>query len=178
MRMLFSGAAVALLSVATFAQTPGQTPSPTQVQRPAPASGIAAGQEQVTVLGCVQKEADFRKTQDAGRGGVVGTGVGVGNEFILANATMSTADAAGSTAATTAFELTGPNEGQAQQFVGRRVEVVGKIKAAETSASGAPTGGPTAGAPPSGVDVASKDLKLREIEITSIRAAASGTCPA
>jgi hypothetical protein len=187
MRMLFSGAAIALLSVGTFAQTPTQTPSPTQVQQPAPSSGVAssrpATQDQtVTVVGCVQREADYRKAQDAGRGGAVGTGIGVGNEFILANAMMSaagaTAGAAGAAAANMAFELTGPNEGQAEQFVGRRVEVAGKMKAAETNASGAPTGGPTAGAPPSGVDVTSRDLKLREIEVTTIRAAAAGTCPA
>ena len=76
-----------------------------------------------------------------------------------------------------AYELTGPGEGQAAAFVGKRVEVMGRMKAEEIGASG-PTGGPTAGAPPSGVDVTSKDLKLREFEVTSIKAAATGSCPA
>ena len=56
-----------------------------------------------------------------------------------------------------------------------RVEVIGKVKPAETSATGRPTGGATAGAPPSGVDATSKDLKLRELEVTSIREA-QGSC--
>ena len=40
-----------------------------------------------------------------------------------------------------------------------------------------PTGGATAGQPPTEVDVASKDLKLRELEVTSVKEIA-GTCPA
>ena len=76
-----------------------------------------------------------------------------------------------------AYELTGPNEGQVSQFVGRRVEIKGKVKAGETNAAGRPTGGATAGQPPAGVDVASKDLKLRELEISSVKEA-SGSCAA
>jgi len=75
-----------------------------------------------------------------------------------------------------AYELTGSGEGQAAQYVGKRVEIVGKLKAAEVSASGRPTGGATAGAPPSGVDATSKDLKLRELEVSSVREA-TGSCP-
>jgi hypothetical protein len=54
---------------------------------------------------------------------------------------------------------------------------MGKLKPAETTASGRPTGGATAGPPPTGVDVTSKDLKLRELEVASVREA-SGSCPA
>ena len=75
-----------------------------------------------------------------------------------------------------AYELTGSNEGMAGKFVGRRVEIRGRLKAAETGAGGAPTGGPTAGRPPSGVDVVSKDLKLRELEVSSVKEA-TGSCP-
>jgi hypothetical protein len=50
------------------------------------------------------------------------------------------------------------------------------LKPAEVGAGGA-TGGATAGAPPRGVDVTSKDLKLRELEVTSVKASTSGTCP-
>jgi hypothetical protein len=137
----------------------------------------------VTVLGCVQREADYRKANDEGKGGLVGTGVGVGNEFVLTNASMApgtssspAATAAAGAASGSAFELTGPNEGQMAAHLGKRVEVMGKLKGGETNAAG-PTGGPTAGAPPRGVDVASKDLKLRELDITSVKTAA-GTCPA
>jgi len=121
---------------------------------------------------------------------VAGTGVGVGNEFVLTEASTSaeTAAAARSGEATSptgtsgssassakAYELTGPNEGQLSQYIGRRVEITGKLKAAETDAAGAPTGGSTAGKPPAGVDVTSKDLKLRELEVASVREA-TGTC--
>lgn len=184
-------AAVVMMSAAVLAQSPQgptSTPSPTQAQRPAPTSGATSGEQTVTVMGCVQREADYRKAQDAGKGGVAGTGVGVGNEFVLTNATMGSGSATASGASAgaaasasanssaSAFELTGPNEEQAAAHVGKRVEVTGKLKAGEVGAGGA-TGGPTAGAPPRGVDVTSKDLQLREIEITSVKAA-TGTCPA
>jgi hypothetical protein len=107
----------------------------------------------------------------------------VGNEFVLANASMgagagSPTGTAGTTGSNTAYELTGANEKLAAQHVGKRVEIAGMLKPAEVGAAGRPTGGPTAGAPPSGVDVASKDLQLRELEVTSVRPATTGTCPA
>lgn len=142
-----------------------------------------ASEQQVTVTGCIQSEADYRRARDAGRGGIAGTGAGVGNEFVLINASMakSGAGAAAETptgtagAATMAYELTGTGEGKAAAHVGKRVEIAGTLKAAEVQA-GRPTGGATAGKPPEGVDVAGKDLKLRELEVTSIREV-PGTCP-
>jgi hypothetical protein len=171
--------AAALTAVAVaYAQEPAQSS--------AQKSGSAADQ-QVTITGCIQREADYRKAQDAGKGGVAGTGVGAGNEFVLTNASMSKDDKPGTTpaptgtagAATTAsaYELTGSNEGQAAKYVGRRVEITGKLKAAETTATGQPTGGATAGQPPRGVDVAGKDLKLQELEVSSVRES-TGSCPA
>lgn len=168
-----------------------QTPRPSapDTQAPAPRTQTAApstqtprpsGGQQVTVTGCIQREADYRRSAGAGRGGAVGTGAGVGNEFILANATMgreggnapaagappSTTGTAGTTSST-AYELTGPNEGQAATHVGKRVEITGMLKSTDT----APAGGATANVP------GSQDLKLRELEITTIRDT-SGTCPA
>jgi hypothetical protein len=163
------------LCTVAFAQEGGQP------QKPQPGAGTAPG-GQITVTGCIQREADYRQARDAGKGGVAGTGVGAGNEFILSNASMKAGGdspgAVGTTgAAASAYELTGSNEGQAAQFVGKRVEITGVLKPAETSASGKPTGGATAGQPPSGVDATSKDLQLREIEVTSVKEA-TGTCPA
>jgi hypothetical protein len=161
------------LAAGVLAQTP-QTPSESPAQ-------------QMTITGCVQREADYRSAKDAGKGGVAGTGVGAGNEFVLVNASAKSAGATAGTAGTsgggastardTAYELTGSNEGQASAFVGKRVEITGTLKAAETSAAGRPTGGATAGEPPRGVDVMSKDLKLRELEVSSVREA-TGSCPA
>ena len=125
--------------------------------------------QQVTVSGCVQRETDYRKEQDKGRGGVVGTGIGAENEYVLTNAMMVGAAAKpSSTEAGTAYELTGSNEKLAAGHVGHRVEIAGTLKAAEVGAGGA-TGGATAGKPPRGVDVASKDLRLRELEVTSVK---------
>jgi hypothetical protein len=179
-------ASVLVLGVAAFAQGAGPQGAQPQTQPGAQAST----DQQITVTGCVQREADFRRARDAGRGGVAGTGVGAGNEFVLAEATAPSGSTAGarttepssptgtggsSATGSMAFELTGPNEGQASQYVGRRVEITGKLKPAETDASGRATGGATAGPPPSGVDVASKDLKLRELEVASVRES-TGTC--
>jgi hypothetical protein len=181
-------AAVLPLAMAVFAETTvqAQAANPAAQERtPAAAQQPAGASQQVTVTGCIQREADFRKARDAGRGGVVGTGVGAGNEFILADASMAPsatsargAGAPPAPAATTggsaAYELSGRDESKAEQFVGKRVEIAGMLKAAET-AGGKPTGGPTAGKPPEGIDVAGRDLQLRELEISSIKEV-PGTC--
>jgi hypothetical protein len=154
-----------------------------------PPQGAAAGAsqgQQITVSGCVQKEADYRQAKDAGKGGVAGTGVGAGNEFVLTDVSAGprsgsdpaspTGTAGASAASAMAYELTGPNEGKVATYVGKRVEISGTVKPAETAAGGQPTGGATAGQPPRGVDVTSKDLKLRELEVSSVREA-TGACP-
>jgi hypothetical protein len=183
-------AAAVALNMAAFAQTTESAPKPSapaqqSAPKPAPpAQAQASGDQQVTLTGCIQREADYRKASGAGGGGVAGTGVGTGNEFVLTMAstggapgTAGTTGTAGSAAGSMAYELTGSNEGQAAKFVGQRVEIMGKLKAAEVSAGGQPTGGPTAGKPPSGVDLTSKDLQLRELEVGSIRMV-PGTCSA
>jgi hypothetical protein len=177
----------ALVSAVLNAQAPTQAPPPGRgTQTPPPAAGASAERgaspaqaQPITVIGCVQREADYRKAQAAGRGGVAGTGVGAANEFILINATAATgAPAVGATAgAAMAYELTGPNERQVDQYVGKRVEIAGTLKPAASGPTGT-TGGPTADAPPKGVDVVSRDLKLRELEVGSVKPSATGTCPA
>jgi hypothetical protein len=179
-RVSSSMCAAGMLALCTGALA-GQEP-----QQPPPGARTSPG-GQITVTGCVQREADYRQTRDAGKGGVAGTGVGAGNEFILANASPSPSTKAGTepssptgtagASSATAYELTGPNEGKVGEFVGKRVEITGMLKAAEVSASGKPTGGATAGQPPAGVDVTSKDLRLRELEVSSVRET-TGTCPA
>jgi hypothetical protein len=177
------------MGTVVFAQGTGQTQPPTSTTPQSAATQPSQAADQVTITGCIQREADYRAAKNMGSGGVAGTGVGAANEYILVNATVGsrassavgtsgTPTETGATAAApAAYELTGANEGQAGQFVGKRVEISGKLKAAETTATGAPTGGATAGTPPTGTDVVSKDLKLREIEVTSIKEA-TGTCPA
>jgi hypothetical protein len=186
-----SVATVVALNMVAFAQT--APPKPQMPSDPAKAEATTqdSAAQKITVVGCVQRESDYRDAADAGKGGVAGTGVGVGNEFVLINASISTGSeaptgTAGKEAAAPAgtsgsaagrgeaYELTGSNEGQAERYVGKRVEIVGMVKAADVKA-GAATGGPTAGHPPSGVDVTSKDLQLRELEPTSYREM-TGSC--
>jgi hypothetical protein len=173
--------------VTAFAQSSGQSAGSGQTSPSSQSMAASSSDQQVTLTGCVQRESDYRSAKDKGRGGAAGTGVGVGNEFILTDASLSSAGSSTSAGESTAtgtsgsskagsdYELTGSNEGQVGEFVGKRVEITGKLKSAETDASGRPTGGATAGAPPSGVDVASKDLKLRELEVSSVREA-TGSC--
>jgi len=184
MKPLFTGAtcsaAVLALSMAVFAhttQTPApQAPSPSTPAAQEPAK-TADAQPSATIIGCVQREADYRRAKNAGGGGVAGTGVGTGNEFVLVNASMGAA--AGSTSPTgavgtsgvaagsEAFELTGPGESKLEQYVGRRVEIAGKMKAA-AAASDRPS--------PPPVDIKGQDLNLKEFEVVSVREAA-GSCP-
>jgi hypothetical protein len=76
------------------------------------------------------------------------------------------AGTAGNATAGTTYELTGSGEPQAATHVGKRVEITGKMKVPQTAG-----GGPTANVP------LSRDLKLPEFEVTSVRET-MGTCPA
>lgn len=183
-------ASVFAFGVVAFAQSSGQATPPQQpgATSPTSMSDSSSSDQQVTITGCVVRESDWRSANNKGRGGAAGTGLGTGNEFVLTEASLKSDTASSGTpsgeatgtsgsysSASKAYELTGSGEGDAAQFVGKRVEITGKIKAAEKSESGQPTGGATAGAPPSGVDVMSKDLKLKELEVSSVRET-TGTC--
>ena len=160
-------AAATLLHTAVVAQTPAPQSRPAATQP----------EQQVTVIGCIQRESDYRQAMDKGRGGVAGTGVGAGDEFVLTNASVKAQGLKSDAAPTdSAYELTGTGEEKVKSFVGKRVEITGTLKAAAMSPGGAPTGGATAGRPPSGIDVTSKDLKLRELEVASVIASTTGTC--
>ena len=170
------------IGTAAFAILTGQALVAEQSPAPAPSTQAnrALTDQATTLSGCIQSEADYRRAIGAGLGGVASTGIGAGNEFVLTNAIAavgsSTAPAAGNsapsptgTAGTTggAYELSGSREGDAAAFVGKRVEITGTLKPAASA-----SGGLTADLP------GSQDLKLREFEVTSIRAAVGGTCPA
>jgi hypothetical protein len=159
-RHVFSASAAAVLMLAMTA--------------PTSAAGQAAGQAdstsdaQITLVGCVQREADYRKEHQSGRGGPVSTGVGLKNEYVL----VSAATAGTTTAMPTctgsgtgeAYELTGSREGELESYVGRAVEITGTMKNAKLDVSGKPTGG---------FDPLGQDLELREVNIASFREAAA-----
>ena len=117
--------------VAAGCSPSGRESSPANVETSAVSSSPSAGEGDVALIGCLQREADYRAVHDAGKGGVLGTGLGVGNEYVLVDArpVPAASDAApaseGLTAART-YRLTGNLEDRLATAVGRLVEVVGK----------------------------------------------------
>lgn len=116
----------------------------------------------VTLVGCLQRESDYRKENDSGRGGPVSTGAGLGNEFVLVNVASSAADVDCTVATLEAYELTGNNERDLEPFVGKVVQISGMMKEAKID-----TSGPGIPAPAGGFDPLGQDLRLREIEVSS-----------
>jgi hypothetical protein len=190
MKRHLTGAIAATFGAAAFAMltqpvTAAQSPTPSTTQAPSTTStqsNRTSANQQVTITGCVEREADYRQSANAGRAGVAGTGVGAANEFVLTNAMMSPASGSSpaatsgagapsptGTAGTTgkAYELTGSKEGDAGAFIGRKVEITGMVKPTTTA-----PGGPTADVP------GSRDLKLEELEVSSVRAAIGSCSPA
>lgn len=118
----------------------------------------------ISLVGCIQRESDYRRQQDAGTGGFLGFGGGLGDEYVLINALRGTSGVAGDCSRHTtgdAYELTGSDEDQLEAFVGQRVAITGVLKEAEVdAATGRPTGGRQVGA----------DLRLFEVEVESFQA--------
>jgi hypothetical protein len=116
----------------------------------------------ISVVGCIQREAEYRRQQNLGKGGFLGFGGGLGNEYVLVNASRGADGVFGDCTAATggeAYELTGPGEGALEAFVGQRVAVAGIRKEAEVDTeTGRPTGGRERG-----------DLRLFEVDVTSFR---------
>jgi hypothetical protein len=166
-----AGVLTCATAFAQTSQTPTQTPAQTGTQP----------ETSITLVGCLQREADYRKEHAAGRGGAVGTGTGLGNEFVLVNASIAAAGAPTPSATTEtdckaaggageAYELTGNRERELERFVGRRVEITGMLKRAETEAAG--TAGTTGTAKPTGgIDPMGQDLRLHEVNVTSFKEA-------
>jgi hypothetical protein len=146
MRKLMLLTSAALLCVAPeilIAQTTDRGPKVrAQIGRP-----TAAPAGEVTLIGCVMREADYRKLHNTGRGGVLGTGVGSGNEFVLVNANTLSQDEARRRAAARStkqkmpaasvgtsgeagktYSLTGEAEKNLVSDINRLIEVVGTVE--------------------------------------------------
>ena len=83
-----TGAAVLSCAVA-FAQSTQQAPA-----QPVGQAGID-DKTPITLIGCVQREADYRRANDSGRGGVAATGLGRGNESYESGRASSAPTSAG-----------------------------------------------------------------------------------
>jgi len=117
-------AATLFVSAAAFAQSEkAAPPSSTQAEN---ASGS------MTVVGCLIREADYRKAHNLGKGAL--GGVGLGDEFVLVDAmpaSNSTAAPSSGTCTETgagkAYRTTGKLEEQLKPFVGHRIEITGQF---------------------------------------------------
>ena len=186
-----SAAAVLMVSMAAFAQTPQSSSPATQTTTPSSEAASPSSQADqksaqssrqpetpVTIVGCVMRETDYRKANDSGKGGPVGTGLGRGDEFVLVNAMKTTAGSPGTASSIDcasatgvagsgsgeAFELAGSREKDLASYVGQKVEITGTLKEAAT------TTGPSGEAKPTGgFDPLKQDLKLFEVDIISFR---------
>jgi hypothetical protein len=124
----------------------------------------------ITIVGCVQRESDYRRMHDSGKGGPLGLGAGRGDEYVLVNAFEITPGQAipagtdmscGDMATGEAYELEGGREKDLEAYVGQRLEISGTRGKAEINvASGRPTGGNAH---------LGQDLRLFEVDVASFR---------
>src|SRR5437762_6718586 len=100
------------------------------VRSSSPTARKSDTKDSMTVVGCLVREADYRRTHGLGKGAL--GGLGLGDEFVLVNASASPAPAAKNasanceeTAGGQAYRLTGKTEDDLKAFVGHRIEVTG-----------------------------------------------------
>jgi len=159
-----SAAAVLVVSMAAFAQSPqSSSPSPAAQQSTAPAGS------QVTLVGCVMRESEYRQATDAGKGGPANTGIGRSDEFVLIHAKKGAGPAPATCSAAKgtgeAYEVVGSHEKDLEQYVNKAVEIRGTLKGPDPFAA-------QQGAP--GADPLKQGLKISQVDITSLRAASAG----
>src|SRR5688572_28369170 len=128
---------------------------------------VTAEETPITLAGCIQRETEYRRQNNSGKGGFLGFGGGLGDEYVLVNASRGADGAFGDCTTATggeAYELTGSAEDDLEPFVGQRVAITGIRKEAEIDpTTGQPTGGRQAG----------DDLRLFEVEVASFSALAA-----
>lgn len=117
----------------------------------------------ISLVGCIQRETEYRRQNDSGKGGFLGFGGGLGDEYVLVNASRGFPGVDGDCTTATggdAYELKGSEEEELEAFVGQRVAITGMLDEADVDpATGRPTGGRQAG----------DDLKLFEVDVESVR---------
>jgi hypothetical protein len=178
-RIIVATLAAVLTAALAAAQAPqGGAQPPQTPPRPSPETPTpAATAQQTTLVGCL-----YREDQVPGRKPNVAERAGVLEDYILADATMPSAQArpgatAGATGTTgtapasgNVYKVEGPPDERLKALVGKRVEVMGRID---------PEGGPgaTPGAPRPDRGPGPDEINLPEFGASSIREI-SGTCPA
>jgi hypothetical protein len=132
---------------------------------------------EITLVGCVMHETEYRDTYGPGRSGPRGPGIGGRDEYMLVDAqevtpgSPITVDPAAPCPPVvragfpTSYELTGPQEKSVAGFVGRRVELTGIQKRAKVE----PVGTSGIRRPTGGFDPLGHELHVFEVEIASVR---------
>ena len=160
-----SAAAVLVVSMAAFAQSP----QPASPSSPAAQQSTAPAGSQVTLVGCVMRESEYRQATDAGKGGPANTGIGRSDEFVLIHAKKGAGPAPATCSAAKgtgeAYELVGSREKDLEEYVNKPVEIRGTLKGADPFAA-------QQGAP--GADPLKQGLKISQVDIASFRAAPAG----
>jgi hypothetical protein len=166
--VLMTTAGILLAGMAAVAS---QNPPPqSATPRPAPAAQAAATGATTTMVGCLYRERDV-----PGRTPNVVEKAGVLEDYILADARMAgpgaTSGAQG-VATGRMYKLESLRDEQLKAFVGKRVEVTGRIDA---DAGERPTGQPTRDRNPISPDA----VNLPDFDATAIKEVAGGApCPA
>ena len=161
-------------------QAKPQTPPPST-----PSADQKSDAQSITVAGCVQKESDVLK-----RSAMAGN-AGMGDEFVLTNASLTPAGApserpeqeakpaaepTGTSGASSknfgkVYRMTGDKESELKSYIGQRVEIAGSFKKeSDAQREMSPTG--TSGAPAAELTTANTP----EFTIASIKPL--GSCPA
>jgi hypothetical protein len=157
-----SAAAVLVVSMAAFAQSP----QPASPSSPAAQQSTAPAGSQVTLVGCVMRESEYRQATDAGKGGPANTGIGRSDEFVLIHAKKGAGPAPATCSAAKgtgeAYEVVGSHEKDLEEFVNKAVEIRGTLKGPDPFAA-------QQGAP--GADPLKQGLKISQVDIASFRAA-------
>jgi hypothetical protein len=105
-------------------------------------SPIAKGQnptiapKEITLIGCLEPEKDYRARLDAKKGGPLASGLGQSNEFVLSSARTAPANGSAKTTAEAVataglsgdYMLTGKPETELAKVVNREVEVIGVVE--------------------------------------------------
>ena len=81
-----------------------------------------SSKDEIRIVGCVQWEKEYRRDRNEGRGGALGTGAGVANEFVLTGVKPEGARKA------TAYSITGDREKELGRRIGQQIEVIGVIE--------------------------------------------------
>jgi hypothetical protein len=125
-----------------FGLTLAMALNPTQAagQQPAkPRPVVRNSNEVVTLVGCVEPEAAYRKRVNDGKGGALGTGLGVENEYVLTDVRTPEAIAknaeVGTAGTASVYGVTGRLEKELKESVGHAIEVVGFVENAGAAGS-------------------------------------------